>query len=108
MKLVVPFLAAMMSVSAISAQAEAPRSAELALAKASIEQSVEVESVVNINSADAETISKMVKGIGIKKANAIVEFRNQHGAFQSLEELTQVKGIGQRTVDKNADVIVLK
>ena len=62
---------------------------------------------VNINTADAETISTELKGIGLAKAEAIVAYRKQHGPFKSRAELTAVKGIGARTVEINRDNILL-
>ena len=56
---------------------------------------------VNINTADAETISAELNGIGLTKAKAIVEYRKKHGPFRSVEDLSLVKGIGERTVDRN-------
>lgn len=62
---------------------------------------------VNINTADAETISAELNGIGLSKAEAIVEYRKKHGPFRSVDDLSLVKGIGERTVDKNrADIQV--
>ena len=62
---------------------------------------------VNINTADAETIAEAMTGVGLKKAQAIIEFRNQNGAFKSLEELTQIKGIGHKTLAKNRDNLTI-
>jgi competence protein ComEA len=56
---------------------------------------------VNINTADAATLARELKGIGAAKAQAIVEHRQKHGAFRSLDELALVKGIGQKLVDRN-------
>lgn len=56
---------------------------------------------VNINTADAETISKELQGVGLTKAQAIVEYREKHGPFKSADDLSLVKGIGERTVDLN-------
>lgn len=56
---------------------------------------------VNVNTADAETISEELKGVGLSKAIAIVEYREKHGPFKSAEDLSLVKGIGERTVDLN-------
>ena len=62
---------------------------------------------VNINTADAETISAELKGVGLAKAKAIVEYRKKHGPFRSADDLSLVKGIGERTVDINrADIKV--
>jgi competence protein ComEA len=62
---------------------------------------------VNVNSADAESIAAELKGVGLSKAKAIVEYRKKHGPFRSAEDLTLVKGIGERTLDLNkADIKV--
>ena len=62
---------------------------------------------VDINSADAATISAELKGIGLSKARAIVEYRKKHGPFKTPEDLSLVKGIGDRTVEINrADIRV--
>lgn len=62
---------------------------------------------VNINTADARTIDAGLLNIGPAKAEAIVAYRKEHGAFKSPEQLAQVKGIGLKTVEKNRDRIVL-
>ena len=56
---------------------------------------------VNINTADAETISAELKGVGLSKAEAIVDYRSKHGPFKSPDDLSLVKGIGERTVEIN-------
>ena len=56
---------------------------------------------VVINTADAETISAELKGVGMAKAKAIIEYRTKHGPFKSPEDLSLVKGIGDRTVELN-------
>jgi competence protein ComEA len=56
---------------------------------------------VDVNTADAETISAELKGVGLTKARAIVEYREKHGPFKSAEDLSLVKGIGDRTVEIN-------
>ena len=63
---------------------------------------------VNINTADAETIQKELKGIGAQKAEAIVAYRGANGNFQTADELTKVKGIGIKTVDRNRDNIIVE
>ncbi len=55
---------------------------------------------VNINQADANTIAEGVTGIGPSKAVAIVHYREQNGGFKSLDELTQIRGIGEKTLQK--------
>ncbi|NNL07045.1 MAG: ComEA family DNA-binding protein [Gammaproteobacteria bacterium] len=63
---------------------------------------------VNINTADAVTLSSELSGVGHSKAEAIVSYREQHGPYQSVEELTNVKGIGAATIDKNKSKIILE
>lgn len=62
---------------------------------------------VNINTASAEEIAESLNGIGLSKAEEIVRYRDEHGAFTDLDQLVNVKGIGIRTVDKNRENIVL-
>jgi len=63
---------------------------------------------VNVNEADAATIAETLIGIGITRAQAIVDYREQYGRFYSAEELTAVKGVGQTTIEKNLSRITLK
>ncbi len=56
---------------------------------------------VNINQATAEEISDVLTGVGIKKAMVIVSHREKTGAFKSIDDLLQVKGIGPATLEKN-------
>ncbi len=62
---------------------------------------------VNLNTADAATIDRVLLNVGPSKAQAIVDYRKEHGAFKSPEQLALVKGIGLKTVEKNRDRIVL-
>ncbi len=62
---------------------------------------------ININTADADTIAVMMKGVGEAKAAAIVAYRNDHGAFKSVDDLVLVKGIGEKTVEINRDVVTV-
>jgi competence protein ComEA len=56
--------------------------------------------VVHINQAGVAELSTL-KGIGLKKAQAIVEFRQQNGKFQLVEDLLKVKGIGENIIKEN-------
>jgi competence protein ComEA len=62
---------------------------------------------VNVNTADARTIDRVLVGVGPSKAEAIVAYRKEHGAFKSADQLASVKGIGLSTIEKNRDRIVL-
>ena len=55
---------------------------------------------VDINSADVKELSSL-NGIGAKKADFIVKYRNQHKCFINVDELVKVKGIGKKIVEKN-------
>ena len=50
--------------------------------------------LVNVNTASAEELEKLT-GIGPALAEAIVSYRDEHGAFETPEELMNVKGIGE-------------
>lgn len=58
------------------------------------------QEAVNINTADVQALTKL-KGIGTKKAEAIVAFRKANGAFKTVDQLADVKGIGAKTVEAN-------
>lgn len=62
---------------------------------------------VNINQADAAVLSSELNGIGEKKAQAIIDYRTQHGPFNTLEDLQNVKGISDKTIDKNREKMTL-
>lgn len=53
--------------------------------------------VVNINTAGVKTLKK-VKGIGYRKAQAIVRYRKKHGNFKTINDLTKVKGFTKDSV----------
>jgi competence protein ComEA len=63
---------------------------------------------VNINTADAQTLAAALDGVGAARAKAIVEYRDSHGPFRSVDDLAQVKGIGERVVDANRGHITVK
>ena len=60
-------------------------------------------SPVNINTADKATLITAISGVGEKKAEAIIEYREQYGPFKSIDEITKIKGIGQGILDKNRE-----
>lgn len=61
---------------------------------------------VNVNTASAAEL-QLLKGIGEAKAKAIVEYRETNGKFASLEDLTKVKGIGPKFIEKNGHLLSL-
>ncbi|KLJ01026.1 ComEA family DNA-binding protein [Luteimonas sp. FCS-9] len=62
---------------------------------------------VNVNTADATTLARVLHNVGPSKAEAIVAYRDENGPFRSAEQLAMVKGIGLRTVENNRDRIEL-
>jgi len=62
---------------------------------------------VDVNSADAETIARELNGVGTTRAQAIVAYRQEYGAFKSEDELLNVTGIGRHILDVNRPNIVL-
>jgi competence protein ComEA len=63
---------------------------------------------VDINTADAVTLAKELKGIGPARAQAIVAWRKEHGPFKSADDLALVKGIAQKVIDENRPNIRLE
>ena len=62
---------------------------------------------VDLNSADAETIARELNGIGVARAQAIVDYREQYGAFSSADDLLNVSGIGPHILRVNKTNIIL-
>lgn len=62
---------------------------------------------VNVNTADAVSLAANINGVGAKKAEAIIEYREANGPFKSVEDLQRVKGIGPKTIENNREVILL-
>ena len=60
---------------------------------------------VDINNADAETLADGLNGVGVSRAEAIIEYREAYGAFQAPEDLLNVRGIGMQILDANRDNI---
>jgi len=69
---------------------------------------VDVVSVgVNINTAAAEMLALELKGIGVKRAQAIVAYREANGPFSDVDQLQEIKGIGETIITQNLDKIRL-
>ncbi|OEC37090.1 competence protein ComEA [Pseudomonas cuatrocienegasensis] len=81
---------------AVSAEAATPPST-------SVEQTQAVTTKVNLNTADAPTLQRELSGVGEKKAQAIVDYREANGTFVSVDELLEVKGIGESILERNRD-----
>jgi len=57
--------------------------------------------MININTADSEALVDGLAGVGPEKAMAIVRYRQANGPFRQVNDLAQVKGIGESTVKQN-------
>jgi competence protein ComEA len=62
---------------------------------------------INLNKATVEELSQL-KGIGMKYAERIVQYRDKNGPFKNVEDLLNVQGIGPKTLEKNKDRIIVK
>lgn len=60
---------------------------------------------INLNTASAKELVHSIRGIGVKRAQAIVQYRNTHGMFQSVFDLAKVRGLGGNFVKKHQLVI---
>lgn len=56
---------------------------------------------VSINHASAEQLAQALNGVGLKKAQAIVSYREEYGPFKTLDDLKQVQGMGSALVERN-------
>jgi competence protein ComEA len=63
--------------------------------------------IVNINTADKEVLMTSIKGVGEKRAEAIIAYREQNGSFKSVEELAEVRGVGPSIVEANMDNLTI-
>ena len=63
---------------------------------------------VNINLGSAGAIAEALSGVGVAKAFRIVEYREAYGPFEHVDELATVRGLGQATVEKSRDAILLR
>jgi competence protein ComEA len=73
-----------------------------------VQTSVPNSAKVNINTATAEQLaSGTLKGIGLAKAKTIIAYRNEHGKFNSADDLAKVKGIGPKLVERNRNMIAV-
>ena len=60
---------------------------------------------VDVNSASAEAIAEAIKGVGISRAEASIEYGEKHGLFESVDDLVLVRGIGAKMIDDNREAL---
>ena len=63
---------------------------------------------VNVNTADAQPLAAELNGVGPVIAQRIVAHREANGPYSEPTQLTQVRGVGSKTLEKNAEFILLK
>ena len=61
---------------------------------------------ISLNQANLQQL-QMLSGVGEKKAQAIMEYRQKHGGFKSIDELMNIKGIGPKLLEKNKSKLML-
>ncbi|NIE73899.1 ComEA family DNA-binding protein [Pantoea sp. Tr-811] len=66
-----------------------------------VSQQAMASAMLNLNQADAVTLQKELSGIGKAKAEAIVAYREANGPFASVDELLEIKGIGNALLERN-------
>ncbi len=76
-------------------------SGEQAKASASVKTADDEGTRVSINTASAEALAQAMNGVGLKKAQAIVSYREEYGPFKTLDDLKQVPGMGNSLVERN-------
>lgn len=64
--------------------------------------------MVNINTADEQELADELNGIGLKKAQMIVQYRKEIGGFTSIDQLEDVKGIGPKFIEANRAIISIE
>jgi competence protein ComEA len=79
-----------------------------ALVVSSAFSSITMATPVNINTASATQIAEALNGIGLSKAQAIVDYRESYGLFTSADEIVFVRGIGDSTFENNKGDILVK
>ncbi|WP_158587071.1 ComEA family DNA-binding protein [Motilimonas pumila] len=94
-------LAAMIAIASCALNAQAADNA------ATVTTSEQSSETVNINTASADELSKL-NGVGDAKSQAIVAYRQQHGQFETVEQITQVDGIGESILTKNKALLSVK
>ncbi|QOC23847.1 ComEA family DNA-binding protein [Wenzhouxiangella sp. AB-CW3] len=79
----------------------------LLLSLAVVQTGLADEARIDVNTATVEELAETLHGVGMAKAQAIVEHRETNGPFEHIDELIEVQGIGLRTVDNNRERIEL-
>lgn len=84
-----------------------PDAQNLTQAKETAKAGDEESTRVSINAASAEDLARVLNGVGLKKAQAIVSYREEYGPFKTVEDLKQVPGMGNVLVERNLERLTL-
>ncbi len=76
------------------------------LALLSLPVTLFAEGMIDINTADKEALMTL-SGVGAAFAERIIDYREEHGGFMSVQELTDIRGIGPALIEKNKDVLTV-
>lgn len=63
---------------------------------------------LNINAANEKEIAKTMYGVGPSRAKAIIKFREENGKFETIEQVTQIRGASNAILEKNRDRIAIE
>lgn len=77
------------------------------LAQETVQTQARNQSIININRATEGELT-LLHGVGSNKAQAIILYREMFGGFKTVDELTKVKGIGAKTVEKNRGRLIVQ
>ncbi len=92
---------------AVKPPVAAQQKVENAAAAQAETRGAENDAAISINGASAAEMAAALNGIGLKKAQAIVDYREQNGAFTQIEQLKEVQGIGNAIIERNRDKLKL-
>jgi competence protein ComEA len=74
---------------------------------AEVSEKAIIEEAININIATAEELNQL-KGIGETLAQRVIEYREQHGPFEKIEDILKVKGLGEKFLEENKGLITVE
>ncbi|WP_312985408.1 helix-hairpin-helix domain-containing protein [Atlantibacter sp.] len=96
-----PALAAQSTTKAEATAAKTENAASAQVKEKATKPDESEERTVSINNASADELASALNGVGMKKAQAIVNYRDENGPFKSVEDLKQVPGMGNALVERN-------
>ena len=67
---------------------------------------VNIVAPINLNTATVAILAHSFKGIGQKRAEAVIAYRDRHGPFKSVSDLANVKGIGHAFIVRNHSALI--